>query len=84
MLKYTKYFIEKVRKEDGVIIRVKTLSDEFSVGEVVKHIENNIKFVVKVGNDEIPVRVVLREGKKYIRTFKDEKPTNNLENLPLF
>ena len=79
------YFIEKVRKDDdGDIIKVKTVHSEFTTKEVIEKIEAGDNFFVMEGETKINVEVVSREGKKYIRTFKDGKETNNLDNLPTF
>ncbi len=82
----TKYFIKKVRKNDeGDIEAVKTRSTEFTIQEVIEKIESGQHFfVVEDGTSEIPVEVISREGKKYIRTVKDGKETNNLDELPPF
>ncbi len=82
-----KYFIRKVRKDDeGDIIAVKTRSEKvFSTQQVVQMIEGKRDiFVVEIRNTEVYVGVVKGENKKFIRTHKDGKWTNNLDELPEF
>tara|TARA_Y100000310_G_scaffold79677_1_gene76347 strand:- start:3389 stop:3628 length:240 start_codon:yes stop_codon:yes gene_type:complete len=78
-----KRYITHVRKdEDGNIIAVKTYDLILKTLEVVKRINNKIdSFYVKEGSTEIKVGVY---KEKWIRTYKDNKWTNNLDNLPLF
>ncbi|MHA1874292.1 MAG: DUF3892 domain-containing protein [Candidatus Heimdallarchaeaceae archaeon] len=84
-MKITKYTIQKVRRDkDGDIIAVKTLYNIFTTEEVVRMIEEGHKFVVNVSGEEIEVGVVKRESKKYIKTFRDGKKINNLDELPEF
>lgn len=80
----TDYYIQKVRKDEkDNIIRVKTRYNEFSTSEAVKMIESNEhKFYVEEG--KVPVGVYPRNGKKYLRSYKDGYWNNNLDNLPLF
>ncbi len=82
----TKYYITHTRKDDeGDIIKVKTTHSEFTTGKVIEIIEGERdSFFVEDGTDEIPVNVIQGENKKYIRTVKDGKETNNLDNLPDF
>jgi len=80
----TEYFIQRVRKDDSDnIIKVKTRFNEFSTSEVVQMIESNQhKFFVEEGR--VPVGIYPRNGKKFIRSYKDGYWNNNLDNLPVF
>jgi len=80
----TEYFIQKVRKDDNDnIIKVKTRYNEFSTSEVVQMIESKQHtFFVEEGR--VLVGIYPRNGKKYIRSYKDGYWNNNLDNLPLF
>ena len=82
----TTYYIQKVRKnDDGDIIVVKTLYNEFTREEVIEKIKSKKHFfVVQDGDSKITVEVIPREGKEYIRTVKDGKETNNLDELQEF
>ena len=82
----TKYFIQKVKKDDNDnIIAVKTKYFEFETKKVIEKIdEGEDKFVVEKDGTEVIVKVMDRQGKKYIKTVKDETETNNLDELPEF
>ncbi|MEK6833125.1 MAG: DUF3892 domain-containing protein [Nanoarchaeota archaeon] len=81
-----KYYIQRVRKDkDDNITRVQTMRSEFSTQEVVEMIEESKGFfVVQEGATEVEVKLYPREGKKFIRTWKDGEWKNNLDNLPTF
>lgn len=53
-----------------------------TVESVISDIESNVhSYVVIQGDDEIPIHVVQGKFKQYIRTNRDEKITNNLDEL---
>jgi len=76
------FFIQKVRKDDNkVIIGVRTLKNQFSTLEVVKSInDGNIFFVL---NKVDGMRVAVYK-ERFIRSYKDGKWNNNLDELPEF
>ena len=76
-----KYFIQKVRKDDNdVIIKVKTMRNEFETIQVVRMINSRDEFFVI--NSQGP-RVGVY-AKKFIRSYRDNEWDNNLDELPLF
>lgn len=76
-------YITHVRKdENNNIIAVKTYDLVLTTLQVVERINKLIdSFYVKEGVTEIPVGVY---KERWIRTYKDDKWTNNLDNLPRF
>lgn len=80
------YHIRYVRKDkDGDITNVKTIHHQFTLNQVIQKIEVlKDYFWVRDKDKDIPVKVINRQGRKYIRTLKDNRETNNLDSLPEF
>jgi hypothetical protein len=82
---------EKIKSSSSVGVDYKSITavrtvhnNEFSRESIIRLIEKGTSaFYVDEGEDRVEVVVVtLESGEKYIRTKKDDKITNNLENLP--
>jgi len=79
------YYITHVRKDDwGNITDVKTEHHQFSLSEAIDMIEKGNEFFVRDALGYISVKVINREGRKYLRTVKDNRETDNLDNLSTF
>ena len=79
MIRYI-IFVRKDEKDN--IIAIKTYETILTTLQVVERINKRIdSFYVKDGTTEIQVGVY---NERWIRTYKDGKWTNNLDNLPKF
>jgi len=75
------FYIQRVRHdENDVILAVRTMKNTFETKEVVKMINSGDTFFVL--NENGPRVGVYAE--KFIRSYKDGKWTNNLDELPEF
>jgi len=99
MAKWADYVIVEVRKDEGIIDKVKAFRDFgnelkdkkiFSKEQIIKKIEGGYSFCTATKNQNgkyqrgEDVHVVEVDGEKYIRTDRNDKPADNLGNLPEF
>lgn len=76
------FFIQKVKHDSNeVIIAVKTLKYQLSTQDVVNMINSGDIFFVLNKQDGTRVGIY---AKKFIRSYRDKKWNNNLDNLPKF
>jgi len=75
------------KDKDGDIIRLcnsTSLWSPRSKSDVIYDIENGLhRYFVSISYlEDVDIKVVLRDGKKYLRTDPDKTTSNNLDNLP--
>lgn len=75
------------KDKDGDITRLCN-SNSFwsprSKADAIHDIEMGLhRYFVRINYlDEVDIKVITRNGKKYLRTDPDKTPSNNLDNLP--
>ncbi|PHS59767.1 MAG: hypothetical protein COB00_17375 [Alcanivorax sp.] len=75
------------KDEDGDIIRLCNSGSFWSPrskADAIYDIENRIhRYFVRISYlEDVDIKVVTRDGKKYLRTDPDKTTSNNLDNLP--